>query len=89
MPLFRNRSADHRIGLPQQMAEKVRVHADVKPYSGRLLEVLGRHTYPNGRKVVTVLPPQSSRGRGGWMHFRSLEYDETEVTSGDSGGSRS
>lgn len=56
------------------MTEKVRINANVRPYGGRLLEVLGRETYPNGRTVVRVLPP--SRGR----HFRSLEYDETEVS---------
>jgi hypothetical protein len=59
--------------------DKVRIKHGVKPYGGRVVAVAGRHTYPNGREVVRVIPPGDRRG--GWMHSQVREYNANEVES--------
>jgi len=60
---------------------KVRVKKGRTPYGGRYLEVVRFHTYPNGRKVVITLPPESNRSRhhGLALGTRTLEYNIEEV----------
>ncbi len=53
--------------------ERVRIRKTARPYAGRLLEVAGRETYPNGRSVVRVYPPRKSK------YYRTLEYELHEV----------
>lgn len=58
------------------MTRRVRIKKEVRPYGGRLVEVLGRHTYPNGRQVVQIKPPLDVRV--GFMSPREYELHEIE-----------
>ena len=60
------------------MSEKVRIKKGVRPYGGRIVEVIHRHTYPNGRKVVSVVRPGSPQGKGG-VFVNAAIYEESEV----------
>ena len=53
--------------------EWVRIKKGVRPYGGRRARVVGRETYPNGRRVVRVLAPRDSK------HVDIREYNEEEV----------
>jgi len=59
-------------------ARKVRIKKGVRPYGGRIVEVIARHTYPNGRKVVDVVRPGSPQGKGG-VFVNPARYEEHEV----------
>ena len=66
-----------------KMSEKVRIKKGVRPYGGRIVEVIQRHTYPNGRKVVSVVRPGSPQGKGGFF-VNPAEYEEHEIEAVDS-----
>ncbi len=51
----------------------IRIKKGVRPYGGRRVILVGRHTYPNGREVVVVRLP--------WDHIQGAlrEYAPDEV----------
>ena len=64
------------------MSPQAKINNGVRPYGGRLLDVVEVKTYPNGRVVVVVLPPATNRSRhhGLALGTRTLEYNANEVT---------
>lgn len=63
--------------MTTEVIERVRIKKGVKPFGGRIVTVVGRHTYPNGRPVIRVNAPGDHRA--GWMHTDVREYHQSEV----------
>ncbi len=55
------------------MRGKARIKKGVRPFGGRVVDVLGFDEYPNGRRVVRIKPPTDSR------HLSPREYNLDEV----------